>query len=126
MYPKMQLWLAGLALAGCAGHPPSPSPEPWSPDATITISAENRRFDDVVVSLVRNGQRERLGLVTAQSKTSFSLPYGRVGNSSRLALLVSPIGSGRGYVTQSLLLRPGSEVALTVTPLIRQTSVSVY
>ena len=126
MYPKMHLWLAGLALAGCAGHPPSPSPEPWSPDATITISADNRRFDDVVVSLVRNGQRERLGLVTAQSKTSFSVSYGRVGNSSPLALLVSPIGSRRGYVTERLLLRPGSEVALTVTPLIRQTSVSVY
>jgi len=75
---------------------------------------------------VHNGQRERLGLVTAQSKTSFSVSYGRVGNSSPLALLVSPIGSRRGYVTERLLLRPGSEVALTVTPLIRQTSVSVY
>jgi hypothetical protein len=41
-------------------------------------------------------------------------------------LLVSQIGTRRGYVTERLLLRPGSEVALTVTPLIRQTSGSVY
>jgi hypothetical protein len=40
--------------------------------------------------------------------------------------LVSPIGGAHGYVTESLLLRPGSEVSLTVTPLIRQTYVSVY
>jgi hypothetical protein len=52
----------------------------------ITVSAENQRSDDVVVSLVRNGRRERLGPVIAQ----------------------------------------GSEVALTVTPLIRQTVVSPY
>jgi hypothetical protein len=41
-------------------------------------------------------------------------------------LLVSQIGTRRGYVTERLLLRPGSEVALTVTPLIRQTLGSVY
>ena len=126
MFPRKYRLLAGLALAGCAGTTPNPSPEPWSPDAAIIVSAENRRSDDVVVSLVQNGHRERLGLVTAQSKTSFSLPYGRVGNSAPLALLVSPIGGARGYVTESLLLRPGSEVSLTVTPLIRQTYVSVY
>jgi hypothetical protein len=126
MFSRMYRLLAGLVLVGCAGNTPNPSPEPWSPDATIIVSAENRRSDDVVVSLVRNGHRERLGLVTAQSKTSFSLPYGRLGNSAPLALLVSPIGGARGYLTENLPLRPGSEVSLTVTPLIRQTWVSVY
>ena len=126
MYPKMHLWLAGLALAGCAGHPAAPSPEPWSPEAAITISVENRRWDDVVVSLVRDGTRERLGLLVAGSSSSFSLPYSRVANAGRLALLVSPIGGRRAYLTEGLLLRPGSAVALTVTPLIRQTWVSVY
>jgi hypothetical protein len=43
-----------------------------------------------------------------------------------LALLVSPIGGARGYVTETLVLRPGSEVGLTVAPLIRQSTVWVY
>jgi hypothetical protein len=126
MYRRICRLLAGLAVAGCVSNPPSPSPEPWSPDAAVTVSTENHRFDDVVVSLVRDGQRERLGLVTAQSRTSFLLPYGRVANSGRLALLVSPIGRGRGYVTENLVLRPGSEVGLTVAPVIRQSTVWVY
>jgi len=126
VYRRICRLLAGLALAGCAGHSPSPSPEPWSPEAAITVSTENNRSDDVVVSLVRDGQRERLGLVTAQSRTSFLLPYGRVANSGRLALLVSPIGRARGYVTENLVLRPGSEVGLTVAPVIRQSTVWVY
>lgn len=126
MFPRMYRLLAGLALAGCAGNTPNISPEPWSPDATLTVSAENRRSDDVVVSLVQNGHRERLGLVTAQSKASFSLPYGRLGNSAPVALLVRPIGGARAYLTEQLLLRPGSEISLTVTPLIRQTYVWVY
>ena len=87
---------------------------------------ENRRWDDVVVSLVRDGTRERLGLLIAGSNGSFSLPYSRVANAGRLALLVSPMGGTRAYLTESLVLSPGSAVALTVTPLIRQTSVSVY
>ena len=66
------------------------------------------------------------GLLIAGSNGSFSLPYSRVANAGRLALLVSPIGGTRAYLTESLVLRPGSAVALTVTPLIRQTSVSVY
>ena len=126
MYRNLRLELVGLALAGCAGHSPSPSPDPWSADAAITVSADNHRADDVVVSLVSVGRRERLGLVVAQSKASFLLPYNRVNNAGRVALLVSPIGGARGYLTESLLLRPGSEVNLTVAPLIRQTSVSVY
>jgi hypothetical protein len=126
MFPRMYRLIAGLALAGCAGNTANLSPEPWSPDAIVTVSAENRRSDDVVVSLVQSGHRERLGMVTAQSTTSFSIPYGRLGNSAPAALLVSPIGGAHGYVTESLLLRPGSEVSLTVTPLIRQTYVSVY
>jgi hypothetical protein len=126
MLRTTHLWLAGLALLGCAGHSPSPAPEPWSPEAAITISVENRRWDDVVVSLLRDGRSERLGLLVAQSKTSFSLPYIRIENAGPLALLVSPIGGARSYVTERLLLRPGSEVALTVVPLIRQSWVSVY
>jgi hypothetical protein len=126
MYRRTCRLLAGLALAGCASNPPSRAPEPWSPEAAITVSTENNRSDDVVVSLVRDGQRERLGLVTAQSRTSFLLPYGRVANSGRLALLVSPIGRARGYVTENLVVRPGSEVGLTVAPVIRQSTVWVY
>ena len=126
MYPKMQLWLAAFALTGCAGHPTTPSPEPWSPDAAVTISVENRRWDDVVVSLVRDGTSERLGLLVGGSNSSFSLPYGRVANAGRLALLVHPIGGNRAYLTEGLSLRPGSSVALTVTPLIRQSYVWVH
>jgi hypothetical protein len=119
------LLVVALALTGCAKNPP-PDPDPSSPEADIVIIVQNRRIDDIVTYLVRDGRRERLGLVTAQADQSFSVRYWRVANAIRLALAVSPIAGNQRYVTEQLILRPGSEVSLTVTPVLRQSFLQVY
>ncbi len=118
--------LALTLLAACSKNPPPDLPDPNSPEGDVVFMVENRRSDDVVVELVRDGQRQRLGLVTAQSKTAFTAPWSRVLNASRVALLLHPIGSSARYVTENLILRPGSEVELTVNQSLRQSVVSVY
>jgi hypothetical protein len=114
------------ALASCSRHPPEELPDPDSSDGDVAFLVENRRSDDVVVELIRDGQRQRLGMVTAQNRSTFTLRWRQVSNSSRLALSVHPIGSNSRYLTEALLLRPGSEVELTVNQVLRQSVVSVY
>lgn len=118
--------LALASLAGCSKHPPEDLPDPESPEGDVVFVVENRRSDDVVVELVRDGQRQRLGTVTAQNRSTFTARWRQVSNSSRLVLAVHPIGSNSRYITETLLLRPGSEVELTVNQVLRQSTISVY
>jgi hypothetical protein len=114
------------ALASCSRHPPPDLPDPDSPDGDVAFQIENRRSDDVVVELIRDGQRQRLGMVTAQNRSTYTLRWRQVGNASRVVLSIHPIGSNSRYITESLLLRPGSEVELTVNQVLRQSVLSVY
>jgi outer membrane biogenesis lipoprotein LolB len=119
--------LAALALlAACSKNPPPDMPDPNSPEGDVAFVIENRRSDDVVVELVRDGQRQRLGLITAQNRSVFTLRWSQVVNASRLVLSIHPIGSTARYTTEALILRPGSEVDLTVNQVLRQSVVSVY
>jgi hypothetical protein len=114
------------ALASCSRPQPEDLPDPESPEGDVAFVVENRRSDDVVVELIRDGQRQRLGMVTAQNRSAFTVHWRQVSNSSRLVLSVHPIGSNSRYITETLLLRPGSEVELTVNQVLRQSTVSVY
>jgi hypothetical protein len=114
------------ALASCSRHPPPDLPDPDSPEGDVAFQIENRRSDDVVVELIRDGQRQRLGMVTAQNRSTYTLRWQQVSNASRVALSIHPIGSNSRYITESLLLRPGSEVELTVNQVLRQSVLSVY
>lgn len=114
------------ALASCSRQPPPDLPDPDSPEGDVAFQIENRRSDDVVVELIRDGQRQRLGLVTAQNRSTYTLRWRQVANASRVVLSIHPIGSNSRYITESLLLRPGSEVELTVNQVLRQSVLSVY
>jgi hypothetical protein len=115
-----------VVLAGCSRNPPPELPDPASPEADVAFVIENRRSDDVVIELLRDGQRQRLGLVTAQSKATFTHRWGALVNATRVALSIHPIGTNQRYVTENLVLRPGSEVDLTVNQALRQSVVSVF
>jgi hypothetical protein len=118
--------LLAVALAACSKNPPPDEPEPGSPDADIVVIVENRRSDDALVEIVRDVQRQRLGLITAQNTSSFVVPWARLVNASRVVLTVHPIGTNERYVSDNLVMRPGSEVSLTVNQILRQSYVSVY
>jgi hypothetical protein len=115
-----------VAAAACSKNPPPDMPEPGSPEADVAVIVDNRRSDDALVEMVRDGQRQRLGLVTAGKTGTFVVPWARAVNASRLVLTVHPIGTNERYVSDNLVLRPGSEVSLTVNQILRQSYVSIY
>jgi hypothetical protein len=114
------------ALTGCGANQETGAVEPVAPTGPVTVLAENRRTDDVVVSLVRDGLRQRLGLVPAQSSGNFQIPWSQVSNSGRVRLVATPIAGRRSFVSEQLVLRPGSEVTVSLTPLLNQSLVAVY
>ncbi|HEX2449548.1 MAG TPA: hypothetical protein VHJ69_00325 [Gemmatimonadales bacterium] len=118
--------MALLVLAACGANRESADVEPMAATGPVSVVAENRRTDDVVVSLVRDGLRQRLGLVPAQTTGDFQIPWSQVSNGGRVRLIATPIAGRRSFVSESLVLRPGSEVNLSLTPLLGQSFVRVY
>jgi hypothetical protein len=118
--------MALLVLAACGANRESEDVEPMAATGPVSVVAENRRTDDVVVSLVRDGLRQRLGLVPAQTTGDFQIPWSQVSNGGRVRLIATPIAGRRSFVSESLVLRPGSEVNLSLTPLLGQSFVRVY
>jgi hypothetical protein len=118
--------MALLVLAGCGANHEADTVEPMLAGGPVTVVAENRRNDDVVVSLVRDGLRQRLGLVTAHTTGDFEIPWSQVSNAGRVRVIATPIAGRRSFVSETLVLRPGSEVTVSLTPLLGQSIVSVY
>ena len=113
-------------LTACGAKQEPGDVAPMGATVPVTVVAENRRNDDVVVSLVRDGLRQRLGLVTAQSNGNFEIPWSQVSNSGRVRLIATPMAGRRSFVSEQLVLRPGSEVTVSLTPLLGQSFVRVY
>lgn len=120
------LLAAALVVSACSSNPEPPTLDPNSPAADIIISAQNQNVNDVDVVLVAGGQSQRLGTVTAQSQANFQVPWSRVANSTRVFVRASPIGSNALYQSQNLVLRPGSQVSVTLNSVIRNSVTTVY
>lgn len=118
--------LALAALSGCGANREAEDVQPIAATGPVTVVAENRRTDDVVVSIVRDGLRQRLGLVAAQATGDFQIPWSQVSNSGRVRVVATPIAGRRSFVSEALVLRPGSEVSVSLTPLLSQSMVRVY
>ena len=118
--------LALAALSGCGAKQETGDIEPMVATGPVTVVAENRRSDDVVVSIVSDGLRQRLGLVVAQATSDFQIPWSQVSNSGRVRVVATPIAGRRSFVSEALVLRPGSEVSVSLTPLLSQSMVRVY
>lgn len=119
--------LVALAvLTACGANREPGNVEPTTLAGPVTVQAENRRIDDVVVTLVRDGVPQRLGLVTAQTRGTFQVPWAGVANAGRVRLVARPVAGRRAFVSEQLLLRPGSEVSVSLTPVLGQSAIRVY
>jgi hypothetical protein len=127
---RLGSWLPSVLLvtmlAACGHNPSPPEPEPGTPAANVVVSVQNQNVNDVDVVANVNGLRQRLGTVTSQGSSTFEVNWGRIGPAGRFSLIVSPIGGRGAYRSGALTLWPGSQVSLTVAPVLRNSTTEVY
>ncbi len=116
--------LLAAGLAACAHNAPPP-PELGTPQANVLVTVKNQNVNDVDVFAVVNGVRQRLGTVVSQSSSNFEIPWDRIGPAGGFSLIATPIGGAGAYRTGRLTLQPGSQVAVTVAPVLLNSSVVV-
>lgn len=117
------LLVAGLA--GCSHNPP-PRPETGTKAANVVVSVKNQNLNDVDVFVNVNGVRQRLGTVTSQGSSSFEVNWDQIGPAGHVSIIVSPIGSGGAYRSGALTIAPGSQVAVNVAPVLRNSTTQTY
>jgi hypothetical protein len=96
-----------------------------SPRDVMIVTVNNSNYMDLDVFAVRGRARARVGSVTGLSTATFRVPaeYAPDGN---LQLLIDPIGSNTTYTTETISVNPGQHVELTVAPVLRMSSFSVW
>jgi hypothetical protein len=109
--------LAGalLAMTACASGGPRSSGTPFSQDLAerneIKITIQNNNFSDATVwTLVRDGRRQRLGMVTGKSEAAFTLPW-RFSEPLRLQF---DLVAGPRCTTENLSVDPGDTLELQI------------
>ena len=84
---------------------------------TTRVRVENRAFLDMNVYVISDGGgRQRLGTVTGNTDQEFVIPEYIIGPANSVRFLVEPIGANRAPISNSLSVRPGQTVTLTIPP----------
>jgi hypothetical protein len=124
--PLTWVLLASLTFAGCASHSSKKTEPSPGLDAELSLEVENHNWSDIVIYLLRGGQPERIGMVTAHSTSTFVFPYRRLGASGNSRLSAYPIGGGSAFSSENLLVQPGQSIKWTLETDLSRSSLVVY
>jgi hypothetical protein len=106
------LLVLALLSTACSHAANSGAPEP-QPQTTVKV--QNHNFLDMNVFVLQGGQRIRLGTVTGLSTQVLTIPA-YIARSGTLQFEVHPIGGRSNPRTETISVRPGDEVQLTIPP----------
>lgn len=118
------------APAACARGPQSGSlsdevaEEEGESDVTFQIVSHNPR--DVVIYLLLGRSRQRLGLASGYSTTTFTMKWSRLANASDIHLRGEQMGNSEQVDTDPLQLKPGGRVLWTLQAELSQSIDAVY
>ncbi|HET9727599.1 MAG TPA: hypothetical protein VFP28_11835 [Gemmatimonadales bacterium] len=121
------LLLVGLAAGSAchhAKHADQPSPDTAPVD--VPLEVDNHNWLDVVIYVVHDGERSRVGIVNASSQSSFVLPARLVGQGHELRLLGHPIGGEGGTLTETVTVQPGQYIQWTLESDLSRSAIGVY
>ena len=121
---KHVLILFGTLTLACGSyHRP---PAATVPEDGFAIVVVNHHWLDVTVYLVHDGQRTRVGTVTATTTQQFDLSARLLGATRRVSLIGEAVGSKEAVRTETLTLQPGQYIEWTLENALQRSSVALY
>ncbi|MBX6330798.1 MAG: hypothetical protein IRY91_03010 [Gemmatimonadaceae bacterium] len=118
------LAVAVLGVNACAHH--AHESEAVEPYEAPTLRIENHHWLDMDIFVIHEGQRTRLGAVTAASTKVFVFPRGLVGGGRELRLVADPVGAPGAVTTDTFVLHSGTQVTWTLESNLQRSSFTVY
>jgi hypothetical protein len=104
-----------LASLACHHHHPDDTADAApDPNTPVLVEVDSHFQGDVVIYLLRSGQRERLGMVSGLGNAAFTFPFRKLGNSGSTRLLAYPIAGDAAYASDALYIQPGQSLKWTL------------
>ncbi len=123
------LGLCAASVAGCAssGHGKGAGTRgsQGASDA-IALNVSSHHYLDVVIYVLHDGQRTRVGTATGSSSTRFSLPAHLLGLGREIQLMGHPIGSPETITTETIVVQPGQHIEWSLESQLSRSTVAVY
>ncbi|HWL40000.1 MAG TPA: hypothetical protein VNO75_07160 [Gemmatimonadaceae bacterium] len=92
----------------------------------VLLQVQNNNWADVIIYLVHDGRRSRLNSVTATKTSEMLIPAKLIGQVSSIQLVAREIGGRERYVTQTISVRTGATIILTLESDLRRSSVAIW
>ena len=129
---RLHTALAALLLAGPAcfvfnrGNKTPSVPTVEVAEGEIALTVTNHNYLDVVVYVLHDGVRTRVGTVTGSSSAVFFLPVRLLGLGREIQLYGDAIGNDAFARTERLIVQPGQYIEWTLETDLRRSSVGVF
>ena|SRR5437660_11910447 len=119
--------LGSLLVCACVHHHSTTTGQTARRDPVeVVLAVTNHNFQDVTVFVEHDGQRTRVGTVTAAASESFVLPMRVFGVSREFQLFAEAVGSSAAVRTQTLTIQAGQFIEWTLEHDLSRSSVGVY
>lgn len=91
----------------------------------VSVTVENRNWQDVVIFAIRGGNRVRLGMVTGMSTVGFVIES-EMTRSLQFQLVADPIGALEVYSSDRVRIEPGDQIHWTLSAKLTNSAIFVY
>ena len=113
-----------MVIGACSRAKPG---EALNLDASSTLNVVNHHWGDVDVFLVRDGQRHRVGMVTAAGEENFELNPSMTKAGGTLQLQAHAVGASGGISSETFSVRPGGmQITWTLESNLSRATLAVY
>jgi hypothetical protein len=112
----MRALALAVALSGPAAACHRPAVASVNPQAEVAVSVNNQNFLDADIFIVRGTQRIRLGMVPGLSSRVLMVRPELIGYTQDVRFEVHQIGGRGDPITETISVRPGDVVHLTIPP----------
>lgn len=107
----LMLMLALTAASCSRGRKGESTPVPSGP---VSLRVENHNWVNVIVYVLHDGQRTRLGMAAGSKVTDLTIPYWIVRQASTIQLYGDPVGSNDSVASEAVTVRPWMRLAWTL------------
>jgi hypothetical protein len=117
-----------VAIFACRGSqfPEEIPPQQGSDTQSVILQVQNHNWADMIIYVVHDGRRTRLNTVTATKNSSLTIPPNVIGQVGNLQLVARRVGAYDRYISQTISIRTGSTIVLTLESDLSRSSVAVW
>jgi hypothetical protein len=121
---NLGLVLLSLTWVACRGPRENVAGPPPEADG-FSLVLNNHQVLDADIFVQHDGQVDRVGMVSASSSKSLTLPLWLLGQSRLIRLIAEPIGNDARYTSDYLSVQPGQIIELNVEGVLERSNYSI-